>query len=118
MFNFRLKIDNINRVIVALLLVTVLVIPLMTKTIHVYEISGHCSVCNHTEHEKHDKNSEHDCNSCSICQFVLSPFTKTEPVATEKIIEFPCCDLQTPYQGVEYKSVYEFYNLRAPPILS
>lgn len=114
-FNRILKRESINRIVVVLSLITVLVMPSMTKAIHVYEIFDHYSACNNKELEEH---SEHDCNTCLICQFVLAPFTKVEPIIPEIIYDILYCDLQTSYQRVEYKTAYKLYNLRAPPMLS
>jgi|GEM_PF-2001965 len=112
-FSYRLKKHQTNRIIIAWLLSLSMATPLITKTIHTYKSHSHNEACSHTENH-----SKHDCSTCLICLFTLPYFTESNPINPNTLFIVFGENLLIPYNENVYNSIKQFYQLRAPPLLS
>lgn len=101
-----------NRIIVSWLLLAVFALPLITKTIHIYENEYETECCTHSGDHRASK---HDCDSCPVCQFTLSSFVKTELTCFNSALTISYFPVFTLYQEEVYNSISHNFYLRAPP---
>lgn len=109
----RVKGYKINRIVIAWLLSVVLLLPIVTKTIHIYQTKCCGESCAHAD----EQHSKHDCNSCSICQFTYYSFIEADFCHVGMASTESYCPLFIHYQEKEYRSFVPFGLLRAPPFV-
>lgn len=92
------------------LLLLVLAWPLAARSIHL----GRCCSTPGNDTEAAGKPTHHHSEACPVCQFVLSPFTETEPDVSDVTVCLPSPEPVIYQEKITLPALY-CYCLRAPP---
>jgi hypothetical protein len=101
-----------NKLLTGWLLLLLFILPHAVKTVHICR----CVYFHNSNDERHSNHVHHNCNTCAICQFVLFPFTETNPNEFNFTIKIICSEPFVYTENVNISVVYN-YRLRAPPRL-
>lgn len=113
-FDFkRVKRNRTNRVVIAWLLSAVFLLPVVTKTIHVYQNGCGGEACAHSD----EHHSNHDSSSCSICQFTFYSFVATDFCQVGVFLTESYYSFFIPDREKGFRSDILFGFLRAPPFM-
>ncbi len=107
----KVKAYKINRIVIAWLLSAVLMLPILAKTIHVYQNKCCEEQCGHSDRH----HSDHDCNTCSICQFTFYSFIEADLSHAGALLPGFYCPQFVEDEEKGYCSIVPVGFLRAPP---
>jgi hypothetical protein len=115
MNNANVKRQTNHRIFLAGLFAVIFSIPLITRTVHIYQNECEGEVCSHSDEHKH--HAKHDCNTCLLCQFALSTFTEAR-LSTPEVVQFVFRRSEFIIrQEKGFSAVVSSHQLRAPPVL-